>query len=226
MVQNSEPWQLGEPELNGCGQPVIENIAENLGFILPHGNEYAPRQPICLDNETDMMDMVTKIDVLQRSNNTNEKGDENGHTTALVSSRTDIVQSSECMGCRLDHTHLGHSLQPDLQPAFDTADKEVIWPETVAGATLGEAEFNPLGDFDISSHAATTSPHPSPCMPPMSWRWPTALFDQQDTTWSQQIDLPHIFLQDQVAVESEFGAFLAESPLSLDADARINRGEI
>ncbi|KAL2065328.1 hypothetical protein VTL71DRAFT_2997 [Oculimacula yallundae] len=33
MVRNNEPWTLGEPELNGRGQPVIHDIASKLGCI-------------------------------------------------------------------------------------------------------------------------------------------------------------------------------------------------
>jgi hypothetical protein len=35
MVRNGEPWDLGEPELNDRGLPVIHNIAEKLGCIRP-----------------------------------------------------------------------------------------------------------------------------------------------------------------------------------------------
>lgn len=35
MVRNGESWELGEPELNDRGLPVIHNIAEKLGCIRP-----------------------------------------------------------------------------------------------------------------------------------------------------------------------------------------------
>jgi hypothetical protein len=35
MVRNGESWDLGEPELNDRGLPVIHNIAEKLGCIRP-----------------------------------------------------------------------------------------------------------------------------------------------------------------------------------------------
>jgi hypothetical protein len=35
MVRNGESWDLGEPELNNRGLPVIHNIAEKLGCIRP-----------------------------------------------------------------------------------------------------------------------------------------------------------------------------------------------
>lgn len=35
MVRNGEPWDLGEPEMNDRGQPVIHDIASKLGCIRP-----------------------------------------------------------------------------------------------------------------------------------------------------------------------------------------------
>jgi hypothetical protein len=35
MVRNGEPWDLGEPEMNDRGQPVIHDIASRLGCIRP-----------------------------------------------------------------------------------------------------------------------------------------------------------------------------------------------
>jgi hypothetical protein len=35
MVRNNEPWDLGEPELNKRGQPVVHDIATRLGCIRP-----------------------------------------------------------------------------------------------------------------------------------------------------------------------------------------------
>jgi hypothetical protein len=35
MVRNDEPWDLGEPEMNARGQPVIHDIASRLGCIRP-----------------------------------------------------------------------------------------------------------------------------------------------------------------------------------------------
>ncbi|KAJ2984060.1 hypothetical protein NQ176_g232 [Zarea fungicola] len=33
MVRNSQPWELGEPNLNDRGQPIVHNIAQKLGLI-------------------------------------------------------------------------------------------------------------------------------------------------------------------------------------------------
>jgi len=35
MVRSGQHWELGEPELNDRGQPVIHNIASKLGCIRP-----------------------------------------------------------------------------------------------------------------------------------------------------------------------------------------------
>jgi len=33
MVRTNEPWLVGDPELNDCGIPIIQNIAERLGCM-------------------------------------------------------------------------------------------------------------------------------------------------------------------------------------------------
>ncbi len=38
MVRNNQQWELGEPELNKRGQPVIHNIASKLGCIRPNSD--------------------------------------------------------------------------------------------------------------------------------------------------------------------------------------------
>jgi hypothetical protein len=35
MVRNNESWELGDPEMNDRGQPVIHDIASKLGCIRP-----------------------------------------------------------------------------------------------------------------------------------------------------------------------------------------------
>ncbi|EGU81579.1 hypothetical protein FOXB_07908, partial [Fusarium oxysporum f. sp. conglutinans Fo5176] len=43
MVRNKQPWDLGEPELDHYGQPVIHSIAQKLGCIHPN-DEIGPSE--------------------------------------------------------------------------------------------------------------------------------------------------------------------------------------
>lgn len=38
MVRNSQSWELGEPDLDGCGLPVLHDIALKLGCIRPNSD--------------------------------------------------------------------------------------------------------------------------------------------------------------------------------------------
>ena len=42
MVRNSQRWELGEPELNDRGLPVIHSIASKLGCIYTSSNANMP----------------------------------------------------------------------------------------------------------------------------------------------------------------------------------------
>lgn len=35
MVRNAQPWELGEPAINACGQPIIQDIAQKLNCLEP-----------------------------------------------------------------------------------------------------------------------------------------------------------------------------------------------
>lgn len=49
MVRNKESWDLGEPQLDDRGQPVIHDIAFRLGCIRP--SQEAPSSPSWPSNE-------------------------------------------------------------------------------------------------------------------------------------------------------------------------------
>lgn len=42
MVRNQQQWDLGEPKLNGSGQPTIHSIAQKLSCIRPIGDIHLP----------------------------------------------------------------------------------------------------------------------------------------------------------------------------------------
>ncbi|KAH7202704.1 uncharacterized protein BKA55DRAFT_547471 [Fusarium redolens] len=44
MVVNNQPWELGEPELNNHGQPIIHSIAQKLGCIRPQSDIELPME--------------------------------------------------------------------------------------------------------------------------------------------------------------------------------------
>lgn len=57
MVRNNESWELGEPELNDRGQPVIHDIASKLGCIRP-----SPDLPFAFpEGESDFAELQAQL---------------------------------------------------------------------------------------------------------------------------------------------------------------------
>ncbi|KAH6883530.1 hypothetical protein B0T10DRAFT_540127 [Thelonectria olida] len=66
MVLNNQPWELGEPELNDRGQPVIHNIAQKLGCIRPNSDIDLPVHSAF--HEAGMAELAWKLEDQQKEN--------------------------------------------------------------------------------------------------------------------------------------------------------------
>ncbi|GJN78735.1 hypothetical protein PLIIFM63780_002244 [Purpureocillium lilacinum] len=61
MVRNSQPWTLGESELNARGQPVIHNIAQKLGCISANRTIDLPVHSVFPEDETGMAELARQL---------------------------------------------------------------------------------------------------------------------------------------------------------------------
>ncbi len=85
MVRNSQTWELGEPELNKGGKPVIHDIAQKLDCIrsgnstIPHGRLMIP------DDKAAMLELAGNLQAQQAEYEQNDFGqtDNNTEDTAL-----------------------------------------------------------------------------------------------------------------------------------------------
>ncbi|KAF9776014.1 hypothetical protein IL306_005848 [Fusarium sp. DS 682] len=68
MVVNNQPWELGEPELNNHGQPIIHNIAQKLGCIRPQGDVELPVHSVFPGNEAGLPEPAPQLDGQQDDN--------------------------------------------------------------------------------------------------------------------------------------------------------------
>jgi len=96
MVRNQQPWELGEPELNDRGQPVIHNIASKLGCIRPNSDMDLPVHSVFPEDEAGLAELARQLEEQQK-----EAGMSAGskHETESTCNRTDRASSSE-----LDHS--------------------------------------------------------------------------------------------------------------------------
>lgn len=123
MIRNGESWDLGDPELNDRGQPVIHDIASKLGCIRP-----SPDLPYAFpEGEQDFADLQAQLTAARSEMASEDAGSrkysEDSHSPGLQ--RTDRASSSES-----DHSNLSQDynkriwaqqqaakVQPQIKPA-------------------------------------------------------------------------------------------------------------
>ncbi|KAI2639190.1 hypothetical protein GGS21DRAFT_506305 [Xylaria nigripes] len=67
MVRDGKKWDLGEPELNDRGQPIIHNIATKLGCIRPNADADLPPHSVFPEDEAGLAKLAVELDTLQQS---------------------------------------------------------------------------------------------------------------------------------------------------------------
>lgn len=67
MVRNGQQWDLGEPDLNDRGQPVIHNIAQKLGCIRPNSDIDLPVHSVFPEDEAGLADLASRLEAQQRT---------------------------------------------------------------------------------------------------------------------------------------------------------------
>ncbi|KAL2019573.1 hypothetical protein VTK56DRAFT_9470 [Thermocarpiscus australiensis] len=151
MVRNQEPWELGEPELNDRGQPVIHNIASKLGCIRPNSDMDLPVHSVFPEDEAGLAELARQLEEQQQKDggmgsqnfttSSNHQGQDR-HDTESPCNRTDRASSSAASD--LDHS----DFEPDFSPqaAFGSASV----------ATLSPASLS-YTDFDLPPQPAAPS---------------------------------------------------------------------
>ncbi|CAK7199437.1 Fluconazole resistance protein 1 [Sporothrix eucalyptigena] len=67
MVRSAQAWDLGEPELNERGQPVIHSIASKLGCIRPNNDPDLPMgSSVFPENEQDLSELASQLEDHQK----------------------------------------------------------------------------------------------------------------------------------------------------------------
>ena len=68
MVRKGESWNLGDPDTNERGQPVIHNIAEKLGCIRPNSDIDLPVHSVFPEDEAGMVELAAQLEGQQQRN--------------------------------------------------------------------------------------------------------------------------------------------------------------
>lgn len=107
MVRSGQQWDLGEPDLNDRGQPVIHNIAQKLGCIRPNSDIDLPVHSVFPEDEQGLADLASQLEAQQQHEDSlhHTSGTRHHHhqptntttttTTSTSESRDDRASSSE-----------------------------------------------------------------------------------------------------------------------------------
>ena len=155
MLRNGEKWDLGEPELNDRGLPVVHNVAAKLGCLRPNSDMDLPSHSIFPEDDAGMVELARQLqdqagstvmadNLMARSMQRHESDSNSGGYL-----RTDRASSSAAS----DAEHSDLDLDTDYRrAAFGAANSAVSMPP----ASLS------YGDFDVSPQ----NPVPSEGFPP------------------------------------------------------------
>lgn len=120
MVRNNEAWELGDPDLNDGGQPVIHDIAHRLGCILPSSDlPYVLPDPSTGFGEIHRLSESTKSELESEGNKSGDKILVSADSVTLVD--TNLVDNSKS-----DHSDLSKDYnQPTWPLQLDAAATSV-----------------------------------------------------------------------------------------------------
>ncbi|KAK0655912.1 hypothetical protein B0T16DRAFT_424598 [Cercophora newfieldiana] len=147
MVRNQQPWELGEPELNDRGQPVIHNIASKLGCIRPNSDMDLPVHSVFPEDEAGLAELARQLEEQHK-----EAGMATGskHEAESTCNRTDRASSSE-----LDHSD------------FEDYRKTAFGGRGVASAVSMSPQSLTFSDFDLASTTPSDGFTNQPQRPPL-----------------------------------------------------------
>lgn len=66
MVRSNQQWNLGEPELNDRGQPIIHNIATKLGCIERSDDKDLPITTVFPEDEAGLAELARQLEEQQQ----------------------------------------------------------------------------------------------------------------------------------------------------------------
>jgi hypothetical protein len=76
MVQNHQSWDLGEPEINDRGQPVIHDIASRLGCIRPNSDIDLPVQSVFPETEAECNQLASQLEAYQHEDYSHQEDEQ------------------------------------------------------------------------------------------------------------------------------------------------------
>ncbi|KAH6971511.1 hypothetical protein BKA56DRAFT_635610 [Ilyonectria sp. MPI-CAGE-AT-0026] len=217
MVLNNQPWELGQPEMNDRGHPVIHNIAQKLGCIRPHGDIDLPAHSVFPEGEAGMADLARQLEEQQKQKENGQKKEAKEAKEADFSLRN---QTERAPSSELDRSVFEY----DCREAALGNDSMTLSPQSFIGST-SDFESAPI---TLEINTTTKFPPQLPLMPNFP-AWSMAAKPQPS-------GLPIQFLQQTGAMgkadvlcqslfESEFGTTNPHVPLCPSSEVMMGMGD-
>jgi hypothetical protein len=200
MVRNGQPWDLGEPGSNERGDPIVHDIASQLGCIRPNADADLPPHSVFPEDQAGLEKLAAELELQQMRKEKEAKGEEIKMETESNCTRVERASSSELdhSDFELDHrkSFLGQSnIQNLSSPASFVSSYSEFEPSTI------RSDIDPSASLFSSLQSPTVS---TPYQPP----WPM----QRNPSFNAppqyvgQVDMDMAeFMLNQGLVESEFG---------------------
>jgi hypothetical protein len=180
MVLNNQPWELGEPELNNHGQPVIHSIAQNLGCIRPQSDAELSVHSVFPETEAGLSEPAPQLEGQQDDNS---KQMEDKDADGSLCDRTDQTSlSPQTLNNNTNDFGFTPPL-PDIDAAAKYPPQSPLMSSFPAWLITGKSQLSnltmqfmqqpgSLGNVDlrhqslVGSQISTISPHVLSCPNP------------------------------------------------------------
>lgn len=171
MVRNSQTWDLGEPDLNDRGQPVIHNIAQKLGCIRPNSDIDLPVHSVFPEDEAGMTELARQLEDQQAHDHDGTSQPKDNESSSYP--RTERASSSE-----LDHSDVDVDFDY-RKMAFGNNNAMTLSPSSFASSA--DLDFGASTDMDQNAMFSTQS---SSSLPNLN-NWSVPKMQQQPQQQSQ-----------------------------------------
>ncbi|KAH7117343.1 hypothetical protein EDB81DRAFT_892210 [Dactylonectria macrodidyma] len=213
MVRNNQPWELGDPELNDQGQPIIHNIVQKLGCIRADSGIDLPIDLVFPEDKASFAKLARQLEEQQKENKDRKE------VKDAVSSVYDQTQRASLS--ELDYSDFKHDYE---NAAFSSNNAMILSPQSVTSSS----------DFDFAppppeTNASATFPSQSPSMPSFSaWPYISAEAQPSDLTmhFLQRAGVPgSMNFLNQGLMESEFATINPHVLSYLNPEAMMGMGD-
>ncbi|KAL2161350.1 hypothetical protein VTH06DRAFT_8572 [Thermothelomyces fergusii] len=166
MVRNGEPWELGEPELNDRGQPVIHNVAAKLGCLRPNTDLDLPVHSIFPEDEAGMAELARQLQ--EHAAATSAQSSSSSSSSSSLSSPSASSLSSSSPSASAPQNSSGHGGCPRQEIESNTAYAQADQASTSAAS---DGEHSDV-DLDPDYHRAAFGTASAVSLSPASLSYP------------------------------------------------------